>query len=173
VYGFRYGLNGEGYFYGEPKGEDNVSTKITDGLADIAKSSGISAMVSEIHKRIEEKKEELLMAWYAEHGFAPGNAVLVCETTFNGPKFYIREATKDELSMADSAVRESAPRWIPVEERLPEDGAACVVWALGDYRIADYSIIPGKWSIMDWDCTHEEIAVTHWMPLPDAPKEGE
>jgi hypothetical protein len=68
---------------------------------------------------------------------------------------------------------ESAPRWIPVEERLPEDGAACVVWALGDYRIADYSIIPGKWSIMDWDCTHEEIAVTHWMPLPDAPKEGE
>ena len=72
--------------------------------------------------------------------------------------------------------------WISVEERLPEPNVDCLVAAkvgnrmvvdLGsrewcfDYRTMEHSYV---WSIMnDWD-EGEGCEITHWMPLPEAPK---
>ena len=72
--------------------------------------------------------------------------------------------------------------WISVEERLPEPNVNCLVAAkvgnrmvvdLGsrewcfDYRTMEHSYV---WSIMnDWD-EGEGCEITHWMPLPEAPK---
>ena len=69
------------------------------------------------------------------------------------------------------------PKWIPVTERLPEEWwpvlgliqfcdekeppAQQVLWYLGN----------GHWR-ETWRGDMIESAVTHWMPLPEPPKEG-
>ena len=80
--------------------------------------------------------------------------------------------------------RAATPRWIPVEERLPEEGSF-VLGAQYD-RIApedgyevEYFLYGSKnvyngslwysWS----DNGGEDMVVTHWMPLPEPPKEVE
>ena len=75
------------------------------------------------------------------------------------------------------ALREKVPQWISVEDRLPE------VWkneendVLVNYMIyapefgadiGNYHAEAKRWLCMAIPCT-----VTHWMPLPEAPEEGE
>ena len=60
-------------------------------------------------------------------------------------------------------------RWIPVEERLPETTALCIV---EKYCVPTLAWYTGK----DWIyATTASVAegITHWMPLPAAPKEVE
>ena len=80
--------------------------------------------------------------------------------------------------------------WISVDERLPEDGLSfedfypvdCLLAAkVGDRVVVDwgtrymsFSYRTGKvesyWEILhDWD-EGEGCEITHWMPLPEAPK---
>lgn len=79
-------------------------------------------------------------------------------------------------------------RWIPVEERLPEavDSYLVVVKMKYDhdkeYDIAtdvatfnpyELAYIDGCWNTYnDWDEGQQYIHVTHWMPLPEPPKEA-
>ena len=67
--------------------------------------------------------------------------------------------------------------WIPVTERLPEAETDVLVFSGGYVSILTYRYDRGgnlKFMYMD-DCGywHERFApiVTHWMPLPEAPKE--
>lgn len=57
-------------------------------------------------------------------------------------------------------------RWIPVMERLPEDDDSYLVWNGNHIFVAIYWG-GGEW-MFDSYATHE---VTHWMPLPELPKE--
>ena len=86
-----------------------------------------------------------------------------------------------------------APRaeWISVEERLPEDGELVLCILYGDvngcrvyegaYELAmhfnacedDGEFFEEEWEM--WDCKRGEVSnikVTHWMPLPEPPKEA-
>ena len=60
------------------------------------------------------------------------------------------------------------PRWIPVSERLPEANVyALVCTPSGVYKSRHcgngaWQSAGGRWR-----------SVTHWMPLPDAPKDGD
>ena len=61
--------------------------------------------------------------------------------------------------------------WIPVTERLPEDG--CDVWAYQN-RGTESRFVPAVYASGVWfDCCFncEADHITHWMPLPEAPKE--
>ena len=64
------------------------------------------------------------------------------------------------------------PRWIPVTERLPEDGERALVMRF-DYvtNTPFYDLLwfdKGEW----WNRRYTgDYAVTHWMPLPEPPKE--
>ena len=63
----------------------------------------------------------------------------------------------------------SIPRWIPVTERLPEDDTICIL----TNGVSDAIGYRGKvfgWHLI-WTDYLEESDVTHWMPLPEPPKE--
>ena len=90
------------------------------------------------------------------------------------------DAAKRRCAQAQAerdALREKVPQWISVEDRLPE------VWkneendVLVNYMIytpefgadiGNYHAEAKRWLCMAIPCT-----VTHWMPLPEAPEEGE
>ncbi len=82
-----------------------------------------------------------------------------------------------------------APQWVSVEDRLPELDKIVLVYAVGKidgfrgdhvYALCSryvqriFSSSPGKevWSI---PCSyfHTDYKITHWMPLPEPPKEVE
>ena len=59
----------------------------------------------------------------------------------------------------------SMPRWIPVEERLPQETQRCIVVSkCGEMAFAIYN---GN----GFQYPHYMGKATHWMPLPQAPKE--
>lgn len=60
--------------------------------------------------------------------------------------------------------RDSKPRWIPVEERLPEDNERILILSLlSNHYVAQH--FRGHFYV---DGTH--ISTSHWMPLPEPPK---
>lgn len=79
---------------------------------------------------------------------------------------------------------EAEPKWISVEERMPEMGDVCLIafkmkypfekeWeqkvdiALREYDGKGY--LNGMWNTwIDWD-EGQEFQITHWMPLPKPP----
>lgn len=85
---------------------------------------------------------------------------------------FLREMAKElnaqraEAEAERDALREKK-RWISVTEKTPEyDMPQLALNADGDALIANYAY--GEW----FDTWGQNVEVTHWMPLPDAPKEG-
>ena len=64
-------------------------------------------------------------------------------------------------------------RWIPVAQRLPEDGFEVMVYTDrygGRHEFAYYVPRLGAWY---QNCALLFPNVAHWMPLPEPPEEGE
>ena len=61
-------------------------------------------------------------------------------------------------------------RWIPVTERLPDSGKYVLLYCSdGLYGEGHYRAYENKWYLSK--ITYKSIPdVTHWMPLPEAPK---
>ena len=77
----------------------------------------------------------------------------------------------DEYSECRGCVPEPR-RWIPVTDRLPERYTDVLVVCAGTIEVAQYvGLDPDnhwRWE----DIESRDIPVTHWMPLPDPPKES-
>ncbi len=70
----------------------------------------------------------------------------------------------ERLTAENAALREKK-RWISVTEKTPEyDMPQLVLNADGDALIANYAY--GEWL----DTWGQDVEVTHWLPLPEAPK---
>jgi hypothetical protein len=82
----------------EMKSVYGLSKEFQSGLANLYKESGYDALCQEMTNRVANMKSELLIAWFAEHGFLPGKAILVEERTENGWKIYIREKTIEDVT---------------------------------------------------------------------------
>lgn len=71
-------------------------------------------------------------------------------------------------------LRGQLPRWIPVTERLPEDRSDVLVVAYWHERWGAYMgwCAPERaaWSVHVGIGDRSDIAVTHWMPLPEPPE---
>lgn len=66
------------------------------------------------------------------------------------------------------------PKWIPVSERLPELDELVVCYKkgkmfLGTYLGVNYSPVVGAFKSNE---EYYALGATHWMPLPQPPKEG-
>ncbi len=58
-------------------------------------------------------------------------------------------------------------KWIPVTERLPKDEANILVCHKNGF------VTTNAWLGTHWWFKNEKNPITHWMPLPEPPKEGE
>lgn len=86
---------------------------------------------------------------------------------------FLREMAKElnaqraEAEAERDALREKQ-RWISVTEKTPEyDMPQLALNADGDALIANYAY--GEW----FDTWGQDVEVTRWMPLPEAPEEGD
>lgn len=62
------------------------------------------------------------------------------------------------------------PKWIPVTDRLPEQNTRVIGFmAWKGITVIEYQ--NGKWYSIDHLQPLPNEAVTHWMPLPEPPKE--
>lgn len=68
-----------------------------------------------------------------------------------------------EQGMKDAADTNVGCKWISVKERLPEDKKDEYVLVVCDYHGKISVETRKKWNI--------DSSVTHWMPLPEPPKE--
>lgn len=100
--------------------------------------------------------------------------IIRCNECING---YIRQSAnqieRDQKEI--EALREKLPKWISVKERLPIDRLKKYLVAFRDVGgsivdMARYCPSDG-WTCDNWDVPQNLI--THWMPLPEAPKEVE
>jgi hypothetical protein len=81
----------------------------------------------------------------------------------------------ERLTAENAALREKVPQWVSVEERLPIDRLKKYLVAFRDaggpiVDMARYFPSDG-WTCDNWDVPQNLI--THWMPMPEAPEEGE
>ena len=79
---------------------------------------------------------------------------------------------------ADAIEELSKPRWVPVTERLPEEHVFVLIRQEDD-RMMVAERVDGDWwyryfayDVDRWD-ENEQGTITHWMPLPEPPKDGE
>lgn len=88
----------------------------------------------------------------------------------------------DEIPAADV---EPKQRWISVTDRLPEVGEDVLIYAVdksddfpGVIAITDrmiFRLFPSSEGVetwrSPWQCFMTDYEITHWMPLPEPPKE--
>jgi hypothetical protein len=93
------------------------------------------------------------------------------------------EARMQELQDQIAGVSKVMPQWISVKDKLPELRQEVLVWYDNGYEVAylqkfeppklQYpqfnNVEMFEWCFGDF----EDFDVTHWMPLPDMPKEEE
>lgn len=80
------------------------------------------------------------------------------------------EAAVDNLNIISNFV--AGTRWIPVSERLPEIETEVIVFS-GLLMWIAFLTKEKVWEIVGHDETYDQSLVTHWMPLPEPPKEVE
>lgn len=73
-----------------------------------------------------------------------------------------------QLEAERDAAVEAMPRWISVDERLPEVGVNVIVLLADGFTSVAQRLTWG-WFIYVYSSSRD---VTHWMPLPETPKEA-
>lgn len=80
----------------------------------------------------------------------------------------------ERLTVENAALLEKVPQWISVDDRHPKPGTR-VLATDGIFVGEAYRTSADTWRRYDGIAMRDCIGsiVTHWMPLPEAPEEGE
>lgn len=121
--------------------------------------------------------EELVERLRAKADYMDDNGIML----YAAAPFYlecadaIEELSREYESIAKSLTESvelvrklQSPSWIPVTERLPEENEEVLVVAVNFFNKDD------RWAAIDWlycGTWQQHDIVTHWMPLPEPPKE--
>ena len=110
-----------------------------------------------------------LAAWATHFHFNDETSLLLCKAA---DAIEDLSKTLDEEVEINTALECNMPVWIPVTERLPENEEVLC--------INDYSFYMVGWlhcdDVGNYICESDSenmYDVTHWMPLPEQPKDGE
>ena len=105
---------------------------------------------------------------HGQHTDCPYHPELMC----------IRNICGDSLALIQQ-LEAQVPRWILVEERLPEAKLAVLGYGIRSRRYGEQDPFPSAHIVYTrgedegwftyWNS--EYVKVTHWMPLPEPPKE--
>lgn len=68
-----------------------------------------------------------------------------------------------------AAIGMKAPRWVSVRDRLPETGMQCLVFT--PFEARKRSVETATYTEFGWMTAAYFPAITHWMPIPEPPKE--
>ena len=96
--------------------------------------------------------------------------IVVCNDCGASAKSIVDWNTRpiEDALNARIAELEAERRWIPVSERLPEDGEVVWLWDGNNLGMGYYLVLSG--CFMDRDTPLRRIKPTHWMPLPEPPE---
>ena len=102
------------------------------------------------------------------------NADLLKELEWQGMIIALAQRKQAKAEAERDALREKQ-RWIPVTERLPERDVQVLGW-YKDNPFSQYRPEVVAWNGNGWVFVyaHRYVTnVTHWMPLPKAPEDGD
>lgn len=120
-------------------------------------------------RRIEDVKKGL-----ACHALCRNRLLNCSDCAYHGPGLPPcgKAVHEDAIAMLEQ-LEAQVPKWISVEERLPEPGVfVVIIIRMGEDTYLRVGWLRGaepRW--MQAGLGLIEGTVTHWMPLPDAPKE--
>lgn len=103
-----------------------------------------------------------------KRGYAEKCDRLCSKCMFYVPLLSIAELYADALAYIQQ-LEAQVPKWISVEERLPENDDDVLIITEFGTSMGYYDIYRDYW--LDYVNSESNI-VTHWMPLPEGPKEG-
>jgi hypothetical protein len=112
-------------------------------------------------QRIEDVKKGL-----ACHALCRNRLLACSDCAYHGPGLPPcgKAVHEDAIAMLEQ-LQAQVPKWISVGERLPEQYATVIIWR-DDCKNASIGwLISGYWSVP------KGVRVTHWMPMPEPPKE--
>ena len=129
-------------------------------------------MTKEELKEIEERLERARI-YLGDHCLRKKDGSFEAHASFD-PDYILTDSIHDVLSLLCyiKELESQIPRWIPVDERLPEDS--------GYYLCLDIGIMESDESclfIYYFDANLKEFApgadvlITYWMPIPKGPEE--
>lgn len=107
----------------------------------------------------------------------------VDDDRIDGIKRIVRElVAAKQPQNAPQNIPEIIPGWIPVSERMPEDDDFVYIWPRPDFGVelhigqyCERNHKGGGWYAQVYEQNYgiewHPITVTHWMPLPNPPKE--
>ena len=104
----------------------------------------------------------------------------ICLNDFNSAELHC--ANKDAADLIERLEKEKAvTQWISTTERLPEECVPVLINYIGhDGTMHPDGVAAWTGAAFLWweggleDCDEEvSVTVTHWMPLPETPEEGE
>lgn len=86
-------------------------------------------------------------------------------TWHEGEDVPIYDTDVEAINMGIKAL-EQEPRWIPVNEKLPEESTAVLVWCPERKNIYCAYYEEKRWWIFGAYWEHIEMEITAWMPMP-------
>lgn len=135
-------------------------------------------MYEDLIKRLQDFAAGTRLDEDAQLAFDAADAIEMLDMKLHGANAAIAGMQREiERMVIDSA--NSKPKWIPVTERLPEKPKNYPNCKLREYyflvTLETNAVVYREYDFDNkrWHGTNGIIRVTHWMPLPEPPKDGE